>query len=455
MRTCHIRARQRALAALAFFGLAALCAGRASAQNAELAASADKELPSLVAFYTDLHLHPELSHFEVRTAAKLAQELRVLGFEVTENVGRYPWGAGAHGIVAIMKNGPGPTVLVRSDLDALPVEEKTGLPYASKARMKNDAGQEVPVMHACGHDVHVASLVGTARLLAARKDRWHGTLMLVGQPSEETIDGALAMLNDRLYERFPKPDYLLALHDYSNQPTGKVGVTSGFAFAMSTQMDIVVRGIGAHGSQPNKGKDPVVLAAAIVMRLQTIVSREMSPFDPAVVTVGTIHGGLKRNIIPDEVKLELNLRSYTEPVRQHLIDAIRRIAKGEAIAAGVPEERMPIVTVLENEYAPALYNEPALVERAMAAMAKALGAQNVEKLPSVMGSEDFGQLGLNGQLPTLMFRVGAVDPARFAAAQASGTALPTEHSPLFAPVPGATIRTGVIAMTSVVLDLLH
>ncbi|HZF16941.1 MAG TPA: amidohydrolase [Steroidobacteraceae bacterium] len=418
-------------------------------------AAVDKELPSLVDFYKRLHAAPEVSHFEVATSAALAAQLRDAGFTVTEGVGKYETpGLIGHGVVAVLENGKGPTLLIRTDLDALPVEEKTGLAYASKVRFKLPNGQEVPVMHACGHDIHMATLVGTARLLASLRSSWRGKLILIGQPSEEVIDGAKAMLADGLYERFGRPDFVLALHDWDDFPAGKVGITSGYMLAQSTQMDILVRGVGAHGSKPEKSKDPIVLAAGIVLALQTIVSREISPFEQAVVTVGTIHGGTKRNIIPDEVKLELNIRTYKEDVRQKILASVERIARGEAIAAGVPEDRMPLVTVSATEFAPALYNDPKLTERIVPAMKRAVGADSVLERSPAMGSEDFGELGLDGKIPVVMFRVGAVDPAKYEEAQRTGANLPTLHSPLFAPLPAPTIEAGVKAMTAAALDLL-
>jgi hippurate hydrolase len=290
--------------------------------------------------------------------------------------------------------------------------------------------------------------------MAALKNEWRGTLVLVGQPAEETIDGAVAMLNDRFYERFPKPDAAIALHDFHDQPTGTVGVTPGYAMATSTQMDIVVRGVGGHGSAPDRARDPIVLAANIVMQLQTIVSREISPFDQAVVTVGTIHGGLKRNIIPDEVKLELNLRAYKEDVRQKLIEAIARITRAAALGAGMPEDRLPIVTVIDTEFAPVVNNDPALTERMTGVFRRVLGPQNVWDAAPVMGSEDFGRFGLDGRIPVMMFRVGAVEPAKYEEAKKAGRDLPTTHSPLFAPEPVGTVRTGVIAMSAAALDFL-
>jgi hippurate hydrolase len=427
-----------------------------AAQSPALDAKIDQELPSLVSTYKALHAAPELSHHEDKTAALLARELRGFGYDVTEHVGKYPkpeWQG--HGIVAVMKNGTGPTVLVRADMDALPVEEQTGLAYASHVRTKNDAGADVGVMHACGHDIHVTSLIGTAKLLAAMKDQWHGTLVLIGQPSEETIDGARAMLADGLYSRIPKPDYALALHDSSELEAGKVSYTPGYALASSTSVDVTIRGRGAHGSRPEVSKDPIVLAAEFIMAIQTIVSRENSPFDPAVVTVGSIHGGTKYNIIPDDVHLQLTIRTYKEEVRQHILASLDRIAKGVALAGGVPEDRAPIVKASETEVTPAMYNDPPLTEREVSALKRGLGSDNVVEKAPVMGSEDFGQFGLDGhRIPTFMFMVGAIDTDRIANSQKSGVPLPSLHSSLFWPVPEPTIRTGVKAMTLAVLELM-
>jgi len=415
-----------------------------------------EELPGLVATYKALHAAPELSHHEDKTAALLARELRGFGYEVTEHIGKYerPEWQG-HGIIAVMKNGPGPTVLVRADMDALPVEEQTGLAYASQVKTKNDAGVDVGVMHACGHDIHVTSLIGAAKLLSAMKDQWHGTLVLIGQPSEETIDGARAMLADGLYSRMPKPDFALALHDSSELETGKVAYTAGYALASSTSVDVILRGRGSHGSRPEVSKDPIVLAAEFVMAIQTIVSRENSPFDPAVVTVGAIHGGTKYNIIPDEVRLQLTIRTYKEEVRQHILRSLERIARGVALAGGVPEDRAPIVKASETEVTPAMYNDPALTAREVAALKQGLGSEHVVEEPPRMGSEDFGQFGLEGhKIPTFMFFVGAIDAERIAQSEKSGVPLPSLHSSLFWPVPDTTIRTGVKAMTLAVLELM-
>ena len=415
----------------------------------------ERELPKLLETYRHLHMYPEVSYQEERTSAFLAKELRELGFEVTERFGTYPEkGRTCHGVVAIMKNGSGPTVLVRTDMDALPVEEKTGLPYASTAKTRNDAGQEVSVMQACGHDLHMSSFLGTAAVLSKLKDRWKGTLLMIGQPSEERGAGAQAMLKGGLYEKFPRPDYALALHDNASLAAGIVGVTEGYSLANVTSVDLTVRGLGGHGAYPHQTKDPVVLASQIVLALQTIVSRENSPIDPAVVTVGSIHGGTKHNIIPDEVRLQITVRSYKEEVRKKIIRSIERIARGAAMAAGIPEDRMPICSVDENEYTAATYNNPALTQRAMRAMQAALGKEKVVTMDPVMGAEDFGSYSLNDAIPLCMFWLGAVEPAKVEKSQKDGIPLPSLHSSLFAPQPEPAIRTGVKAMTSIVLDLM-
>ena len=309
-----------------------------------LDAMIDRELPALISTYKALHAAPELSHYEEKTASLFANELRTMGFTVTERVGKYEkaeWTG--YGVVAVMKNGAGPTLLLRTELDALPVEEKTGLAYASKAKMKNDAGQLVSVMHACGHDIHITNLLGTAKLLSQLKNQWRGTLVLLGQPAEEVIDGARSVLRDGLYERFPKPDYVIAFHDSADLEAGKVGYTPGFAMASSTSVDIKIRGLGGHGARPETTRDPIVVAAQVILALQTIVSREDSPLDPVVVTVGSIHGGTKHNIIPDEVDLQLTVRAYKEEVRKRVLASIERITKGPP-RGGIPEDRAPIVS---------------------------------------------------------------------------------------------------------------
>lgn len=425
-----------------------------------LPAFVDSELPGLVDTYKSIHAAPELSHHEEKTSALLAAELRKAGYQVTEHIGRYPDGSQAYGIVAVMKNGPGPRLLIRADMDALPIVEETGVPYASHVKTKNAAGQDVGVMHACGHDVHVTTLIGTARALAAMKNRWHGTVMLVGQPSEETIDGAKAMLADHLYDRFGAPDMAIALHDSNLHPAGTVSLSVGPALASSTSVDVVMRGIGGHGSAPNVGKDPIVMSAAFINGIQTIVSRQEDPRDPTVVTVGTIQGGTKRNIIPDQVRMELTTRAFTDKSREIVLDGIRNTARGVAVAAGVPDDQAPIVTVLEDESTPVTYNDPALAARVKAALTAALGAKNVFDQQALMGSEDFGILGDNPgpdghRIPSVIFWLGAMDPTRFAEAAAAGKLLPGPHTSHFQPDPEPTLRTGVLSMTSVAISLLN
>jgi hippurate hydrolase len=385
----------------------------------------------------------------------LASELRKAGYTVTDHIGKYPDGSQAYGVVAILKNGPGPTLLVRADMDALPIIEGTGVPYASHVLVHNKSGQEVGVMHACGHDVHTTVLIGTGRAMATSKDKWHGTLMLVGQPSEETIDGAKAMLADHLYERFGRPDLVIGLHDTNELPAGQVGLIPGAAMASSTSIDVVIRGIGGHGSAPQVGRDPVTLAALYITQMQTIVSREEDPQDPTVVTVGDIHGGTKRNIIPDEVKLELTTRSFSAASRQRVIDGLKQMAAGITTSAGLPPEKAATVTVLDDESTPVLYNDPALTARERAALAQALGTENVITLHPVMGSEDVGIFGLDGKIPVGYFRLGAMYPDRFATAKAAGKLLPGPHTSKFEPDPEPTLRTGVTAMTAVATALLQ
>jgi amidohydrolase len=416
----------------------------------------NRELSGLVDTYKGIHEHPELSHHEEHTAALLAAELRKTGYTVTERVGRYPDGSQAYGVVAILQNGPGPKLLIRTDLDALPIVEETGVAYASHVMTKNAAGQDVGVMHACGHDVHVTTMIGTARALAATRAKWHGTLMLIGQPSEETIDGAKAMLADHLYERFGTPDLAIALHDTNARAAGSVAIASGPALASSTSVDVVLRGIGGHGAIPEIAKDPIVMAGEFIVQLQTIVSRQENPRDPAVVTIGDIHGGTKRNIIPNEVKLELTTRAFSDKARQIIVDGIRRTAQGVAVSAGVPENLAPIVSVIETESTPVMYNDPALSARVKTALVNSLGAHNVFDADPIMASEDFGVFGLEGRkIPTVMFWLGAMDAEKLAAAEAAGESLPGPHNSRFQPIPEPTLRTGVTAMTSVAIALLQ
>jgi amidohydrolase len=428
----------------------------ASAQQPPLEKMAESELPSLLAIYKDIHSHPELSTQEERTSTIVAKELRATGCEVTENFGTYEKpNLKCYGVVGLMKNGNGPTVLVRTDMDALPVQEQTGVPYASKVTAKNNEGNEVPVMHACGHDIHMSAFIGTARILQRLKDQWSGTVLFVGQPAEEMVGGARAMLKAGLYNRFGKPTYVIGLHDEAEIAAGKIGVTEGYSYANVDSVDVIVKGMGGHGAYPHKTKDPIALAAQMIDAWQTIASRENNPLDPIVVTVGSIHGGTKHNIIPDEVKMQLTVRTYKPEVRARVLAAIERIAKGCATAAGLPPDQMPEVKILKDEGVSATYNNPDLTKRVTAALKAALGNDNVIPKDPTMGGEDFSEFSLpDHSIPAFMFNVGAVDPAKVAESQTSGAPLPSLHSSKFAPVPEPTIRTGVIGMTSAVLELM-
>lgn len=419
-----------------------------------------RQTPALVETYKDLHAHPELSHHEERTSTILAKGLREAGYTVAEHVGVYPDGSHAFGVVGILKDGPGQTLLIRGDMDALPIVEETGLPYASRIVTRNARGQEVGVMHACGHDVHTTVLLGAARALAATRSRWHGTVMIIGQPSEETIDGAKAMLADHLYERFGRPDKIIGLHDTNTMPAGAVGIVAGPAQASSTSIDVVIRGIGGHGSAPQFGRDPVTLAAYYITQIQTIVSREEDPQDPSVVTVGSIHGGTKRNIIPDEVRLELTTRSFSDKSRQTIIDGLKQIADGISLSAGLPPEKAATVTVLDGESTPVEYNDPALSAQVQEILVTTFGSERVLPEEKRMGSEDVGVFGMSADLkrheiPVAYFRLGAMDPVKFAAATNAGKPLPGMHTSRFEPLPQPTIETGVTAMTAVATALLQ
>jgi amidohydrolase len=417
---------------------------------------ADAELPSLLGIYKDVHTHPELSGHEERTAALVAKELRAAGCQVTEHLGKYEKSdLKGYGVVGVMKNGDGPTVLVRTDMDALPVEEQTGLPYASKVVAKNDEGKDVHVMHACGHDAHVAAFIGTVRALGKLKDQWHGTIVFVAQPAEEIGTGARALLKDGLYDRFGKPNFALGFHDKADLETGHIGVTEGYTSANVDSVDVTVRGVGGHGGYPHKTKDPIVLAAEIINAWQTIVSRENNPLDPVVITVGSIHGGTKHNIIPDEVKMQLTVRTYKPKVRERVLADIDRIAKGCAAAAGIPPDLAPTVSVSKDLVAPATYNNPELTKRLVAVWKKSLGDENVEFVDPTMGGEDFSEYSLpDHSIPAVDFHFGAVDPAKIAEFKQAGKELPTLHSSKFAPVPEPTIRIGIIGMTAAVLELM-
>ena len=427
-------------------------AAQTTAAPSDLSASAERQLPDLTEIYKHLHENPELSGHEVQTAAFVAGELRKLGYAVTEHVGKYEDGTQAEGVVAVLKNGAGPQLLLRTELDALPVEEKTGLDYASHVKTTNAQGQTVGVMHACGHDLHMTVLLGVAKEMAARKGQWRGTLMLIGQPAEESIGGAKAMLADHLYDRFGRPDFVLSEHDSNDAAAGTIAVKGGPLLASATTLNVTMRGIGGHGSAPQAGKDPIVLAAEFVLVAQTIVSRQIDPQDPAVLTVGTIHGGTKNNIIPDEVTMGLTLRAYSPAVRDAIVAAVRRTANGLAEAYGIPAERMPSVTVLEST--PATYNDPALAERVRAAAIAILGKDRVGEARAIMASEDVGLFSLDGQIPAVMYWLGAADPGKLEQSRKSGVPLPSLHSALFAPVYAPAITTGVTAMTAVALELL-
>jgi hippurate hydrolase len=423
----------------------ALAAAPAQADGLRDAVAAD--LPGLVDIYRDLHANPELSFQEVETAKKLAARARALGFEVTEGVGKT-------GVVAVLRNGEGPTVMLRADMDGLPVIEQTGLPFASKRRAVPATGIETGVMHACGHDTHMAAWVGTAQLLSERRDQWSGTLVMILQPAEELGAGALAMLADGLYTRFPKPDYVLAFHDAAQAPAGMIGYSKGYALANVDSVDVVVPGIGGHGAYPHTTKDPVVIASYIVTRLQTLVSRELNPIDPAVVTVGSFQAGSKHNIIPDEARLQITVRSYTDAVRKTLLDGIARIARSEALAAGMPEDKLPKVSVQEPA-TNSTYNNPDFTEAVMTGMQGRFPGR-VFEVPSVMGGEDFGEFRRADpdNVKSLIFWVGGVPKADWDAAQRGEKELVSLHSPFWAPDAPVVIATATEALTAATIDLM-
>jgi hippurate hydrolase len=421
------------------------------AVTAALVATAAPLLPAnaapvdLVTLYKDLHAHPELGFQEVRSAGILAAEARAAGFAVTEKVGRT-------GVVAVLKNGAGPTVLIRADMDGLPVLEATGLAYASTDKGHYDGGEDTPVMHACGHDIHMAVWVGTARWLAANKGAWKGTAVMVAQPAEEISGGARAMIDDGLFTRFPKPDVAIALHDDSRIPAGTVSVPQYRALSTASFMDVHVKGIGGHGAYPSTTKDPVVLASRIVTALQTLVSRENDPFQPAVVTVGSIHGGTKHNIIPDDVKLQLTIRSYDAAQQQRLLDGIQRVAKGEAIAAGISDALMP--TFKLGPGAPPTLNDTPTAAKLKAAFEAKLGKQRVVELDPSMASEDFNLFGTEAGIPSVIWWLGGVPQNKWDAAQKGGPAIPSLHNAGWAPDPAPTIATGVETMAAAVAALM-
>lgn len=416
-------------------------AGRA--QTPSLSADIDALYPGLEHLYYDLHRHPELAFHETRTAALLAERLTALGFNVTT-------GVGGTGVVALLPNGPGPTAMLRTELDALPVEEKTGASFASTATGLNAAGQTVPVMHACGHDLHMAAWLGTAQWMAANRQRWRGTLMLVAQPAEERIAGASAMLKDGLFDRFPKPGFVVGLHVDDTMPAGTIGYRPGFFRAASVGPVITVFGRGGHGAMPHNTIDPVVIAARIVLALQTIVSREVSPMEPVVITVGSIRGGTQGNIIPDEVRLDLTVRAFDENVKAKVLASIDRIVKAEALAAGAPRE--PTIQYGAGD-AYAVYNDPVLTNRLAAVLRKAMGDDRVVEMPPKMTSEDFSEYGRAGVAAALL-HVGAVTAEALAESRRTGVPVPAPHSPQWLPVLDPTLKGAVHAEVSILLELL-
>jgi len=419
-----------------------LCSTGALAQNAQLAGEVSAIYPEIEKLYIDLHQTPELSTLEEKTSAKMAAVLRAAGFEVTT-------GVGGHGVVGVLKNGPGPVVMLRTELDALPVEEKTGLPYASKVRARDITGDDVPVMHACGHDIHMASWAGTARIMAATRDRWSGMLILIAQPAEERVVGAKAMIEDGLFTRFPKPDFAIGMHDDAWVPAGKVTVIPGYLLANADSVNVTIYGKGAHGSAPHASVDPIVIAARAILGFQALVAREKDPQEPGVVTVGAIHGGTKNNIIPDKVELQLSVRSFTDETRKLLLDGIARIVKAEAASAGAPRE--PEVKVIESTRA--TYNDPALARRLEPVLAAALGAGNIMPGKPVMASEDFSEYVLAG-VPGFFLRAGAVNAAKYDEVKGDITKLPSLHSALFAPEREPTLRTAIASEVAVLRELL-
>ena len=430
--------------AVTLFALPALAQSPAKPYLAAVDARVEAESADLLKLYTHLHENPELSLFEEQSAARMAKELTAAGFTVTTKFG-------GHGVVGILANGPGPTVMVRGDMDALPVTEQTGVPYASKVRVRDRSGNDTGVMHACGHDVHMTCLVGTARVLASMKDRWSGTLMFVAQPAEEVGIGAKAMLDAGLFTKFKKPDYAVALHCDSSMPVGRIAYSEGLALANADTVDVTVKGKGGHGAAPHTTVDPIVLAAKIILDLQTIASREVNPTDPVVVTVGSIHGGTKHNVIPNEVKLQLTVRSTKDGVRDQVLKAIDRKCKAAALGAGAPE---PLVSVRLDEYTPSTVNDVKLTRRLTAVFRDFLGDANVIERAPILGGEDFGRFGREG-VPICMYFLGTIAPEKFAAAQRPGApTLPSMHADSYAPQPGPSVAVGVKTLSAAVLELL-
>lgn len=422
-------------------------AQKPSALQNQIQASVQKQYPSLEALYKNLHEYPELSLQEEKTSKIMADELRKSGFEVIEKIG-------GHGVAGVLKNGAGPTVLIRTDMDALPLEEKTGLPYASKVKGINAVGNEVSVMHACGHDVHMTVFVGTARILAETRKNWKGTVVMVAQPSEENGFGAERMFKDDLYKRIPYPDYAIALHNHAGMAAGTIGYSEGPFMASVEMMNITVHGKGGHGAAPHQTVDPVVLSAEMILAFQTIVSREINPLEPAVITVGSIHGGTVHNIIPDQVKMQLTLRSYSPEVRAQIISAIENKSKHLAKMAGLPDDKMPEITINEPR-TPSTLNDKELTNRLVKVFTKNLGETNVIEMPPSMVGEDFSRFAMQEKpVPLSMFWLGTVDRALLEKSKKENTPLPSLHSSNFAPQPEPTIKTGIKAMSMAALELL-
>ena len=408
----------------------------------------EKDISYLKNLYIDIHQNPEISLMEKQTSERLASELKKIGFSVTENFGGY-------GVVGILENGEGPTILYRTDLDALPMEEKTGLSYASKIRTKNFDGNEVGTMHSCGHDMHMTVWTGTARALAKRKNEWNGTIIMIGQPAEEIGAGAAMMLNEGLYEKFPIPDYGIALHSSPTIPTGQVGFGKGYTMANTESIDIKIFGQGAHGASPHMSIDPVVTASLIVMELQTIVSRNINPIDDAVITVGSIKGGTKHNIIPDEVNLQLTVRTYKDEVRKLIHKRIKEICNGIASSMGLDESRWPQV-ILPEQYTPANYNDENLVDIMVNVSESLIGKENVISSEPQMVGEDFARYGSTKEdIPTVMYWLGTVPQERMEKYNAGNYALPALHSPFYYPDIENSIRTGVLVSTESLIELFN
>jgi amidohydrolase len=446
----------------------AACTSLAQPAEAQAAPAFAANGKTLRQIYEYLHKNPELSFQEKNSSALLAAEMKRLGFTVATGVGdawtkarakkeygKIEDGVAGYGIVAVMQNGAGPTLLIRADMDALPLVEKTGLPYASTARDIAWSGEDSGVMHACGHDIHMTVWLGVARELVARKSAWKGTLVMIAQPAEEIGLGSMAMIEDGLFTRFPKPNFNLALHDNASLPAGTVGVGSGYVMANVDSVDLTVKGVGGHGAYPQDTKDPIVIAARIVTTLQTLVSRELDPQDSGVVTVGAFNGGFKHNIIPDEVQMQLTVRSFADTTRDKLLKGIERIAKAETMAAGLDPSKAIAIRV-KDDYTPSLYNDPAFVERMAAVLKKTIGEDKVVTAQPTMGGEDFSRFGrTSDKIPTMLFWLGAVAQAKYDASQKpGGPQLPSLHSSTFAPDPDPTIATGVKAMTAAAMEVL-